>query len=99
MTRREQLEKYIDADDVITKQFIDEFLYLENTLLELRDLPKIRVNPNNREQQKITPAAKLYKEYYQQYTNSVKLLKNITGHDEIEEESPLRKWANQKLTK
>ena len=77
---------------------IDEVLYLENQLDTLRKLPKIRVNPNNPEQQKITPAAKLYKEYLQQYLNALKLLLYMTDDDNNNsEESPLRKWVKKRI--
>lgn len=98
MTRREELEKILnDADNSVVSPLIDEILYLEDQLCFLRGLPKIRVNPANNSQQKITPAAKLYKEYLQQYLNAIKLLSGITKTDVDAEESPLRKWVNQKI--
>ena len=96
--RREQLRKILnDANNSVVSPLIDEILYLEDQLNYLRGLPKIRVNPNNPEQQKITPAAKLYKEYLQQYLNAIKLLSGVTNTDIDTDESPLRKWANQKI--
>ena len=62
MNRRDELTELIKQNPAV-RPLIDEVLYLENQLNTLRKLPKIRVNPNNPEQQKITPAAKLYKEY------------------------------------
>ena len=98
MTRREELEKILnDADNSVVSPLIDEILYLEDQLCFLRGLPKIRVNPADNSQQKITPAAKLYKEYLQQYLNAIKLLSGITKTDVDAEESPLRKWVNQKI--
>ena len=87
-----------DANNSVVSPLIDEILYLEDQLNYLRDLPKIRVNPADKSQQKITPAAKLYKEYLQQYLNAIKLLSVVTKTDVDTEESPLRKWVNQKLT-
>ena len=86
-----------DANNSVVSPLIDEILYLEDQLNYLRDLPKIRVNPADKSQQKITPAAKLYKEYLQQYLNAIKLLSGITKTDVDAEESPLRKWVNQKI--
>ena len=86
-----------DANNSVVSPLIDEILYLEDQLNYLRDLPKIRVNPADRSQQKITPAAKLYKEYLQQYLNAIKLLSGVTKTDVDTEESPLRKWVNQKI--
>lgn len=86
-----------DANNSVVSPLIDEILYLEDQLNYLRDLPKIRVNPADKSQQKITPAAKLYKEYLQQYLNAIKLLSGVTKTDVDAEESPLRKWVNQKI--
>ena len=61
--------------------------------IQYRYLPQIKVDPENPERQKATPAAKLYKETLQQYTNVIKVLAHCTGQDADSEESPLRKWA------
>lgn len=96
--RREELKKILnDANNSVVSPLIDEILYLEDQLNYLRDLPKIRVNPADKSQQKATPAAKLYKEYLQQYLNAIKLLSGVTKTDVDTEESPLRKWVNQKI--
>ena len=98
MTRRDELMKILnEANNSIVSPLIDEILYLETQLNFLRGLPKIRVNPADNSQQKTTPAAKLYKEYLQQYLNAIKLLSGITKTDVDSEESPLRKWVNQKI--
>lgn len=98
MNRRDELMKVLnDANNTFVSPLIDEILYLEDQLNFLRDLPKIRVNPADKSQQKTTPAAKLYKEYLQQYLNAIKLLSGVTKTDIDTEESPLRKWVNQKI--
>lgn len=95
--RRDELTELI-KENPAAAPLIDEILYLENQLNTLRKLPKIRVNPNNPEQQKITPAAKLYKEYLQQYLNALKLLLHMTDDDNNNsEESPLRKWVKKRI--
>ena len=100
MDRRAELKKALQNVDVtIINPLIDEILYLENQLNYLRDLPKIRVNPNNPEQQKTTPAAKLYKEYLQQYLNALKLLLKTGDTGDDTTESPLRKWVQQRIDK
>lgn len=65
-----------DAPDVreILRPTIKELVYLEGKLAELRELPFLRVNPANPAQQKVTPAAKQYKELLQQYNNCTKLV-------------------------
>lgn len=95
MTRRkEELLKLLN-NDVTYVPLINEMVYLEEQLDELRELPKIKVHPEDKTKQKTTPAAKLYKEFLQQYTNIVRILMKVTGADEAEEDSPLRKWINE----
>lgn len=98
MTRRQELEKIVSKsgtdNDLKAKQLIDEIIFLEVQMQELRALPFIKVNPKNKMQQKATPAAKMYKETLQQYNNSLRLLFRLTGDmGESDEESPLRQWA------
>ena len=98
MDRRAELEKALQGVDVsVVNPLIDEILYLENQLNYLRGLPKIRVNPDNPEQQKITPAAKLYKEYLQQYLNALKLLLKTGDTGDDAGESPLREWVKKRI--
>ena len=75
------------------EQLIDEVVFIEEQLVELKKLPFININPKNPMQQKVTPAAKQYKELLQQYNNSLRLLFRLSGDmGESEEESPLRQW-------
>ena len=98
MKRKDELLKYVgdDLNDLVI-DLVDEMVFLEIKLKELKELPFIRVNKNNPELQKATPASKLYKEYLQQYVNCVKVIEGIIYKDkrlddtEVEE-SPLRKW-------
>ena len=93
MKRRSELLKVI-GDNTTLLPLVDRILFLEQQLESLEKLPLIRVNPDNPEQQKTTPAAKMYKEYLQQYINAIKAIEKSTRTDESGEESPLRKWAN-----
>lgn len=87
----------IDEDSkVAVSRLIDETIFLENQLDDLRRLPMIRVHPDDPYRQKTTPAAKLYKEYLQQYTNNIKALLGVLGKGAQEEESPLRQWLEAK---
>lgn len=93
MNRKEELLKVFDdvegVKEVITP-LIDDVVFLEERLTELRDLPFIRVNPKNPADQKATPAAKQYKEFLQQYNNCIKILCSTLTKNAAEEESPLR---------
>lgn len=94
--RAAELLKIIEAEDPKNRskavQLVEEVAFIEDQLKELKKMPFIAVNPKNPQQQKSTPAAKLYKELLQQYNNSLKIILRMTGDTESTEESPLRKW-------
>lgn len=106
MDRKEELlQACADVDETektATVKIIDEMLFMEERLTELKTQPFLAVNPRNPMQQRQTAAAKQYKELLQQYTNCVKILiklvqkNNDTG--DAEDDSPLRAWmkANSK---
>jgi hypothetical protein len=85
-------------NDIKAEQLIDEIVFIEEQLRELKKLPFISVHPKNPALQKATPAAKLYKEMMQQYNNSLRLLFRLSGdiNGDTEEESPLRKWLRER---
>lgn len=95
MDRKEELVKLfenVDSKDLIIRS-IDEMLFLENQLEQLRQVPHIKFHPTNPELQKRTEAGKLYKEYLQQYNNIVKTLCSILHKNDVEvEDSPLRAY-------
>lgn len=93
MKRKDELLKVFEGLDGIKEivtPLVDDVVFLEERLTELRKLPFIRVNPNNAADQKTTPAAKQYKEFLQQYNNCVKILTGVLTKNAEEEESPLR---------
>ena len=82
------------------RQLIDEIVFIEGQLVELKKYPFISINPKNPAQQKATPASKQYKELLQQYNNSLRLLFRLSGElGETDEECPLRKWINARREK
>lgn len=97
MNRKDELLKVFaeieDTKDIIIPM-IDDVVFLEEQLKELRKLPFIKVHPDYPELQKPTPAAKQYKELLQQYNNCIKILTSIVRKDAPEEESPLRAFLN-----
>lgn len=94
MERRKELMKLVNDSNASTvTPLIDKMLFLENQLKNLEKLPMIKVHPQNPEMQKTTPAAKLYKEFLQQYTNIIKVISHVTGDENKEEDSPLRRWV------
>lgn len=97
MSRKDELLKIIDGNEDLLSQLVDEIIFIEGQLIELKKLPFIKVNPKDCTMQKSTPAAKLYKELLQQYSNCIKVLGRASGMDAEDEESPLRKWVKQRL--
>ena len=101
MARREELVSIVPDESLdLVSKVIDDIVFLEAKLEELRKLPFIDVNPKNPVKQKATPAAKQYKEFLQQYINCVKVIESIIYRDkrlegDEAEESPLRKWFNE----
>lgn len=101
MDRKEELIKIVcqqgNENKVTLLPLINQIIFMENKLDELKQLPFYKFNPDNPQQQKMLPAFKIYKEMLQQYTNCIKVIGRASGQDMDNEESPLRKWANKKL--
>ena len=101
MARREELVSIVPDESLdLVSKVIDDIVFLEYQLEELKKLPFIDVNPKNPVKQRATPAAKQYKEFLQQYINCVKVIESIIYRDkrlegDEAEESPLRKWFNE----
>jgi hypothetical protein len=100
MNRREELMEIVCAQDrernaIKAARLVDEICFIEEQLVEMKKLPWISVDPRNAYHQKQTPAARIYKELFQQYNNALKTLLHISGDigGEQEAESPLRKWV------
>lgn len=97
MDRKSQLIKCLGAkaDLDLTRNLIDEVIFLEQQLDQLMKLPFIKVHPDNPELQKTTPAAKLFTQLSSQYNSALRTLVSMTGGDASAEDSPLRKWAKE----
>lgn len=94
--RKDKIIEYLKnngCDIGFIEQAVEEFVFLENRLTELRKLPFIQIHPKNKKLQKSTPASKQYKGILQQYTNMLKVLSKFAGKDETQQESPLRDWV------
>lgn len=97
MDRKAKLMKLAEnVQPELIEPLVDKLLFLENQLDGLEKLPMIRVDPNNSQHQKSTPAAKLYKEFLQQYTNVIKVISKTIGNENDVETSPLREWIKQR---
>lgn len=92
-----QIFSGIDGDvNETVSQLIDETVYLEQQLTLLRGDSMFRVHPQNPELVKVSPRAKLYKEFLQQYTNCIKSLLAVLNKNAPEEVSPLRQWLEER---
>lgn len=96
MDRATELHKiFKDVDEgkrVIVDRLIDEAVFLEGQLTELKKYPFIKFHPKNPNLQKITAAGKQYREYLQTYTNIIRALERTLANEETETESPLRQF-------
>lgn len=67
--QRDELRRYFESVDEDKRTFaydtIDEYVFFQEKINELKKLPLIRVNSKNPAKQELTPAAKLIKEYSQ----------------------------------
>ena len=95
MTRKEELTKIFEnVEDTkgIIMPLIDDVVFLEEQLRELRKIPFIKVHPDYPDIQKPTAASKQYRELLQQYNQCLKILTGVIRKDNAEEESPLREF-------
>ena len=92
--RQELLAVFKGSDEQkrIVEPMIDDIVFLEARLEELRRLPQIIVSKKNPAQQRQTEAAKQYIKLFQQYNQAIKTLTGILRKDGSEEESPLRAY-------
>lgn len=99
MERKERLKAIFEKIDVdkraIIEPLLDDVIFLEERLSELRKLPTIRYDKKNPARQEVTPAGKQYKEYMQSYLNSLKVLQMTLYRAGETGESPLIKMLKE----
>lgn len=90
--RLKQIFENVDEDKrAVIEPLLDDVIFIESRLAELRKLPMIRVHPKNPARQETTPAGKQYKEYMQSYLNAIKVLQTTLYRAGEGGESPLMK--------
>lgn len=93
MTRREELDEiFRDVDDGqkrLVSRLIDEVIYLEGRMADLKAMPFISIHPKYPEHQRSTPAARQYKECSQSYMNAVRILLSILAKVETSAQDEL----------
>ena len=93
MSRRDELEDiFKDVDESkrrLVDKLMDEVVFLEERMDELREMPFIAVHPKNPAMQRTTAAARQYKECSQSYMNAIRILAGVlnkvesTAQDEL----------------
>lgn len=95
MDRRQQLDEIFrdvgDDEKKLVGRLLDEVVFLETKMAELKAMPFLNVHPNNPAIQKMTPAAKLYKECSQSYMNAIRILCGILNKIESSAQDELMK--------
>ena len=101
MSRRSEIDAALNGitseTAAVISPLIDNVLFIEENLENLKKLPFIAVNPNNPMQQKYTAAYKQYKELYQQYTLGIKILLSVIEDKTITSDSPLQQYFKNKM--
>lgn len=95
MTRREELSKLFSELDgniqTIVSPMLEDLVFIEEQLEELRKQPFIKYHPKDPTIQKATPASKLYKDLLAQEKDIVRILCSQVHKGSSEDgESPLR---------
>lgn len=90
--RIKELKEFIGNDKFFyLKNLINDIVFMEEQLENLKKLPFIKYDKNNLEKQKKTEASKLYLSILAQYTQDIKTLSFLSGKTESEDAiSPLR---------
>lgn len=98
MSRTDDLKKiFKDIDEgkrVVVDRLIEEAVFLEERLTDLKKYPFIRFNPKNPDLQKVTAAGKQYRELLQTYTNIIRALERTYAGEEAVVVSPLREFLD-----
>lgn len=88
----EHIFRSVDEDEKqLVSGLIDECIYCEKWLEKLKKEPPIIYNPKNKNQSRITPAARLYKQYLTSYTNAIRVLLNVLRKVENQAQDDLLK--------
>lgn len=74
----DEIFRSVDEDEKrLVGGVIEDCVWLEEQLRKLRKLDHIQINPRNKSQMRLTPAARLYKQYATTYANNIRVLLNV----------------------
>ena len=93
LERKEELtEIFKDIDEnekKLINPLIDEIVFFEEQMKYLKELPFLRVHPENSYKQESTKAAKQYKEISQSYMNAIRILCGLLNRKDNSAENEL----------
>lgn len=102
MDRLAELRKLFDDLEEparsVVMPLLEELVYLEGRLVELKKMPMIKVHPSDPTLQRQTQAARQYREVVQQYNGCVKTLLTCCRKGDSGQTSPLREGLQKLLT-
>lgn len=94
-SRKQQYDhifRAVDEDERgLVDRLINECVWYEEQMLALRKYPFIAVHPKRPELQRVTAAARLYKEYATSYMNAIRILLNVLRKVEASAQDDLLK--------
>lgn len=80
----------VDSEErALVEGVIADCIWLEGQLERLRKIDHIQINPRNKNQMRLTPAARLYKQYATTYANYIRVLLNVLRKVESQEQNEL----------
>lgn len=92
-TELKELFKDIDQNQrKLVDRLIDEVIYIEEMLNQLKKLPFIRVHPKDSSKQEITPAGKQYKDMTATYMNAIRILCSLLSKVDGEDYDPVAEF-------
>ena len=94
-SRRKRLQEIFanvdESEKVLIDNLLDEVVFLECRMEELRKKPFLAVHPTRPELQRSTAAAKQYKECSQSYMNAIRILISVLHKIDSDEQEELMK--------
>lgn len=86
----------VDAGELaLVDGIIDEVVFCEIEMEQLRNLPFVVTKPGDPSRQKSTPAARLYKQYQAAYSNNIRILLNVLRKVESDAADDLSKMLEE----
>ena len=89
---KEIFEKVEENQKKLILPLVEEVVFLEIQMKSLKELPFIRIHPQNKSKQEQTPAFKQYKELSQSYMNAIRILCSILNKTSSDDYDPVAEF-------